>query len=89
VAVFDTVEEALSRANALPYGLAAYAFTESARTARAVADGLRSGMVGINTFGVSLAEAPFGGVGESGYGSEGGTEGLQAYLTTKFVAHLA
>ena len=89
VAMFDTVEEALSRANALPYGLAAYAFTDSARTARAVGDGLQSGMVGINTFGVSLAEAPFGGVRESGYGSEGGTEGLQAYLTTKFVAHIA
>ena len=88
VAVFDTVDESLSRANALPYGLAAYAFTDSARTARAVADGLQSGMVGINTFGVSIAEAPFGGVRESGYGSEGGTEGLQAYLTTKFVAHL-
>jgi succinate-semialdehyde dehydrogenase / glutarate-semialdehyde dehydrogenase len=88
VAVFETPEEALSRANALPYGLAAYAFTDSARTARMVADGLHSGMVGINTFGVSIAEAPFGGVGESGYGSEGGTEGLQAYLATKFVAHI-
>ena len=88
VVVFDTAEEALLRANAMPYGLAAYAFTESARTARLVADGLHSGMVGINTFGVSIAEAPFGGVGESGYGSEGGTEGLQAYLTTKFVAHI-
>lgn len=87
--VFDTAEEALSRANAMPYGLAAYAFTESARTARVVSDGLHCGMVGINTFGVSIAEAPFGGVGESGYGSEGGTEGLQAYLTTKFVAHIS
>lgn len=89
VTTFDTVQEAIDRANALPYGLAAYAFTDSARTARAVGDGLQSGMVGINTFGVSLAEAPFGGVRESGYGSEGGTEGLQAYLSTKFIAHLA
>ena len=89
VIAFDTAEEALARANSLPFGLAAYAFTDSARTARQVADGLQSGMVGINTFGVSIAEAPFGGVRDSGYGSEGGTEGLQAYLTTKFVAHLS
>jgi len=53
----------------------------------AVADGLQAGMVGINTPAISLAEAPFGGVKESGYGSEGGTEGLDAYLCTKFVAH--
>ncbi len=88
ITAFDTAEEALARANALPYGLAAYAFTACARTARLVGDGLQSGMVGINTFGVSIAEAPFGGVRESGYGSEGGTEGLEAYLTTKFVAHI-
>ncbi|GAA4333109.1 NAD-dependent succinate-semialdehyde dehydrogenase [Pigmentiphaga soli] len=89
VVAFDSVEEAVSRANRLPYGLAAYAFTESARTAREVSDGLQVGLLGINTFAVSLAEAPFGGVRESGYGSEGGTEGLDAYLATKFIAHLA
>jgi succinate-semialdehyde dehydrogenase/glutarate-semialdehyde dehydrogenase len=89
ITAFDSAEEALQRANRLPYGLAAYAFTESARTARMVSDGLQAGMVGINTFAVSLAEAPFGGVRESGHGSEGGTEGLDAYLTTKFIAHLS
>ncbi|HYG44940.1 MAG TPA: NAD-dependent succinate-semialdehyde dehydrogenase [Bordetella sp.] len=87
VAVFDTVDEVIGRANDVPYGLAAYAFTRSAATAMAVADGLQAGMVGINTPAISLAEAPFGGVKESGYGSEGGTEGLGAYLCTKFVAH--
>ncbi|GAA4330308.1 NAD-dependent succinate-semialdehyde dehydrogenase [Pigmentiphaga soli] len=89
VTVFDTPDEALARANALPYGLAAYAFTESPRTAAAVARGLSAGMVGINHLAVSLAEAPFGGVRESGYGSEGGTEGLDAYLSPKFVTHLS
>ncbi|MBO1113838.1 NAD-dependent succinate-semialdehyde dehydrogenase [Bordetella petrii] len=89
VAAFDTLDEVIERANGVPYGLAAYAFTRSAATAMAVADGLQAGMVGINTPAISLAEAPFGGVKESGYGSEGGTEGLEAYLCTKFVAHRA
>jgi len=86
---FDTLEEALQRANSLPYGLAAYAFTSSPKTAAAVSSQLQSGMVGINHFAVSIAEAPFGGIRESGYGSEGGIEGLEAYLNTKFVTHLS
>ena len=85
---FDSVEEALERANRLPYGLSAYAFTRSASTAHAVSRGLHAGMVGVNGFGVSLAEAPFGGVKESGYGSEGGVEGLGASLNPKFVAQV-
>lgn len=85
---FDTLDEGLKRANSLPYGLAAYAFTSSESTAGTVSAGLRSGMVGINHFGVSLAEAPFGGINESGHGSEGGSEGLLAYLNTKFVTRL-
>ncbi len=85
LAPFDTLEQAIERANRLPFGLAAYAFTTSGARATAVSDGLAAGMVGVNHFGVSLAEAPFGGVKESGYGSEGGTEGLDAYLVTKFV----
>ena len=88
VVPFDTLEEVLERANRLPYGLSAYAFTRSAATAHAVSRGLQAGMVGINGFGVSLAEAPFGGVKESGYGSEGGVEGLEGYLNTKFVAQV-
>ena len=85
---FDSMEEALTRANSLPFGLAAYAFTDSSRTASAVSTQLAAGMVGVNHFAVSIAEAPFGGIRESGYGSEGGTEGLDAYLNTKFVTHL-
>lgn len=88
VVAFDSADEALARANALPYGLAAYAFTTSARTMELVSSRLSSGMVGINHLGVSLAEAPFGGVRESGYGSEGGMEGLHAYLDTKFISTL-
>lgn len=86
IASFESLDEALQRANSLPYGLSAYAFTSSAATAMAVSARLEAGMVGINSFAVSLAEAPFGGIKESGYGSEGGTEGLGAYLATKFVA---
>src|SRR3546814_3036391 len=66
VVAFDTVDEVIGRANDVPYGLAAYAFTRSAATAMAVADGLQAGMVGINTPAISLAEASFGGVKESG-----------------------
>jgi succinate-semialdehyde dehydrogenase/glutarate-semialdehyde dehydrogenase len=86
IASFETLDEVLQRANGLPYGLSAYAFTSSTATAMAVSARLDAGMVGINSFAVSLAEAPFGGIKESGYGSEGGTEGLGAYLNTKFVA---
>lgn len=88
ISSFDDLDEGISRANALPYGLAAYAFTQSARTSERIARDLRAGMIGINHFAVSLAEAPFGGVGESGYGSEGGSEGLHAYLTPRFVTRL-
>lgn len=83
---FSKLEEGLERANALPYGLGAYAFTASLGTAQRVASGLEAGMVGINTTRLSHAETPFGGVKHSGYGSEGGTEGLDAYLVTKSIS---
>ena len=83
---FDTVEDAIVRANGLPYGLASYAFTGSLDRAHDLADVLRAGMVGINHFGVSTPETPFGGVGDSGFGSESGTEGYLAYTDTKFVS---
>lgn len=86
---FDTLEEVLERANSLPFGLAAYAFTTSNETAALVGAGLKAGMVGINTMGVSNPETPFGGFGESGIGQEGGQEGLMAYLNVKFIAHAA
>ena len=86
VVTFKTIDEVVERANSLPYGLAAYTFTSSAQTANFMGDALQSGMVGVNSIAVSTPETPFGGVKESGYGSEGGIEGLQAYLNTKFIS---
>ena len=82
---FRDIEEAVTEANRLAYGLAAYAYTSSARTATRVAAEVESGMMSINHHGLALPETPFGGVKDSGYGSEGGVEGLEAYLSTKFV----
>jgi succinate-semialdehyde dehydrogenase / glutarate-semialdehyde dehydrogenase len=86
VVTFKSLDEVVERANSLPYGLAAYAFTGSAHTANLIGDALQSGMVGVNSINVSTPETPFGGIKESGYGSEGGLEGLQAYLNTKFIS---
>jgi succinate-semialdehyde dehydrogenase/glutarate-semialdehyde dehydrogenase len=86
VVTFKTFDEVVERANSLPFGLAAYAFTGSAQTANLIGDALQSGMVGVNSINISTPETPFGGVKESGYGSEGGIEGLQAYLNTKFIS---
>jgi succinate-semialdehyde dehydrogenase/glutarate-semialdehyde dehydrogenase len=83
---FKTFDEAVERANSLEYGLASYVFTSSSATANAVGDAIQAGMVGINSVAVSTPETPFGGIKESGYGSEGGIEGLEAYLTTKFIS---
>jgi succinate-semialdehyde dehydrogenase/glutarate-semialdehyde dehydrogenase len=85
---FDTIEEALAEANRLPYGLAAYAFTESARTALRVGDELEAGMIGINHAQMIVCELPFGGIKDSGHGSEGGAEGIQSYLNTKFISQI-
>ncbi len=86
---FRDMEEAVSEANRLAYGLAAYAYTSSSTTATKVAASVESGMMSINHHGLALPETPFGGVKDSGYGSEGGVEGLEAYLSTKFVTQAA
>lgn len=83
---FDTLEDGLAEANRLPYGLSAYAFTRDARTALDVGDGLEAGMIGINQYRIIATELPFGGVKESGHGSEGGAEGIAHYLTNKFIS---
>ncbi|MES2561879.1 MAG: NAD-dependent succinate-semialdehyde dehydrogenase [Pseudomonadota bacterium] len=85
---FTDREEAVRRANSLPYGLSSYVFTESLKTATYAANEIQSGMVNINHFGSALSETPFGGVKESGIGSEGGTETFDGYLVTKFVTHV-
>jgi succinate-semialdehyde dehydrogenase / glutarate-semialdehyde dehydrogenase len=82
---FSTFDEVVEQANRLPHGLAAYAFTESAKRALLIGDALESGMVGINTVLLAAADAPFGGVKESGHGSEDGPEGLAACLVTKSI----
>ena len=82
---FGDLDEAVEEANRLPYGLAAYAYTRSAKTAHAVAARVESGMMAINHHGLALPEVPFGGVKDSGYGSEGGLEAIESYLNTKFV----
>ena len=85
-AEFKVGDEVVERANSLEFGLAAYAFTTSSSTAAAIGDALESGMVGVNSIAISTPETPFGGVKESGHGSEGGIEGLGAYLVTKFIS---
>ncbi len=85
ISTFRDVDQAISEANRLPYGLAAYVFTQDVSEHIALTNGIEAGMIGVNHFGVSMAEIPFGGVKESGYGSEGGTEGLDSYLVTKSV----
>src|SRR5690606_25574881 len=85
IASFDTIEEAIQHANALPFGLAAYVMTRSLARASAMSSAIEAGMVAVNYFTVSTPASPFGGVKESGYGSEGGVEGLDAYLVTKSV----
>lgn len=85
---FDTLEDGLAEANRLPYALSAYAFTTSARTALDVGDGLEAGMIGINQYRIIATELPFGGMKESGHGSEGGREGIAPYLTNKFISQI-
>ena len=83
---FKTFDDAVTEANRLPFGLAAYAWTKSAKTANAVASAVETGMITINHLGLALPEVPFGGVKDSGYGSEGGSEAIEAYLNPKFVS---
>ena len=83
----ETLDDAIAKANALPFGLAAYAFTNSARNADRLAEDVEVGNFSINTLEASVAETPFGGVKESGFGREGGAEGLSHYTIVKNVSH--
>lgn len=87
VTPFDHIDHALQLANHSPYGLAGYLFTDSARVVHRVSERLEVGSLAINGMGVSVPEAPFGGVKDSGYGSESGIEGMEAFLETKFIHH--
>jgi succinate-semialdehyde dehydrogenase/glutarate-semialdehyde dehydrogenase len=82
---FRDFDEAITEANRLPYGLASFAFTRSAKTANAVAANVEAGMMSINHLGLAFPEVPFGGIKDSGYGTEGGAEAIEPYLNAKFV----
>ena len=86
VRTVKSVDEAIAEANRLPYGLSAYAFTSSIKTAHKLSANVQTGMLWINQPAAPWAELPFGGVKDSGYGSEGGPEALEAYLQVKTVA---
>jgi len=86
IVTFKTFDEVVQRANSLEFGLAAYTFTSSPKTATAIGDALQSGMVGVNSVAISMPETPFGGIKDSGYGHEGGIEGLEVYMNKKFIA---
>jgi succinate-semialdehyde dehydrogenase/glutarate-semialdehyde dehydrogenase len=83
---FTNYEDVIKQANRLPYGLAAYAFSRSSKTVNLLGEQIEAGMIGINSYQISVPESPFGGVKESGHGSEEGIEGLDACLVTKFVS---
>ena len=85
ITTFSDLDDALTKANATEFGLAAYVFTASTRTAFRAAEGLEVGMVGINNLVIATAEAPFGGIKLSGFGREGGTEGIEAYTVAKYI----
>ena len=86
IAGFDAEEEGISAANDTEFGLAAYIYTQSLDRALRVAESIDAGMVGVNRGVISDPAAPFGGVKQSGFGREGGTEGIEEYLDTKYIA---
>lgn len=85
IAPFTDEDDVIRRANALPFGLAAYVFTNDAERGTRTAERLESGMVGINEVLLATAEAPFGGIKESGFGREGGALGIMDYLEPKYI----
>ena len=82
---FKDFDEAIEQANRLPFGLAAFVHTENGRQANLAGDAIEAGMIGINTAAISTPDMPFGGIKESGFGSEGGPEGLDGYYVTKAI----
>jgi succinate-semialdehyde dehydrogenase/glutarate-semialdehyde dehydrogenase len=88
LARFSDLDEACQRANDTPYGLAAYAFTESARLAAEISERVSCGVLSVNHFGGASPDIPFGGVRDSGFGREGGAECFDGYMVTKSVSHM-
>jgi succinate-semialdehyde dehydrogenase/glutarate-semialdehyde dehydrogenase len=85
ITTFSDLEDGLAKANATEFGLAGYVFTRNTRTAFLASEGLDTGMVGVNNLVIAAAEIPFGGIKKSGFGREGGSEGIEAYTITKYV----
>ncbi|WP_421360544.1 NAD-dependent succinate-semialdehyde dehydrogenase [Agrobacterium rosae] len=88
VNTFKSFDDAISEANRLPFGLASFAFTGSVKTAHELGRQVEAGMLTINHNGLALPEVPFGGIKDSGYGTEGGSEAVGAYLETRFVSQM-
>ena len=86
---FSHFDDVIAEANRLPYGLASYAFTRSAKIAHDLGRQVEAGMLTINHNGLALPEVPFGGIKDSGYGTEGGSEAVEAYLETRFVSQMS
>jgi len=85
IATFTGLEDGLAKANATGFGLAGYVFTKNTRTAFLASEGLEAGMIGVNTLLLATAEIPFGGIKRSGFGREGGAEGIEYYTTAKHI----
>ncbi|MFH1539985.1 MAG: NAD-dependent succinate-semialdehyde dehydrogenase [bacterium] len=85
ITTFTNLDDALEKANATEYGLAGYIFTKNTKTAFLASEGLDVGMVGVNNLVIASAEIPFGGVKKSGFGREGGSEGIESYTVTKYI----
>lgn len=88
IVAFADFDEVVAEANRLPFGLASYAYTRSSKTVAAIGAALEAGMVTINHVGLALPELPFGGVKDSGYGTEGGSEAIEAYLNSKLITQI-
>ena len=86
---FDKLEDAIAEANRLPFGLASYAFTQSIKNVHMLSHQIEVGMLWINQPATPTPEMPFGGIKDSGYGSEGGPEAMEGYLVTKSVSVMA
>ena len=85
ITTFQNFDEVTERANSIEYGLTSYIFTRSQRLAHETADALEAGMVAVNTFALASAETPYGGVKQSGFGREGGSQGIHDYLNIKYI----
>lgn len=86
ITTFTDLADGVAQANSTEFGLAAYGFSGNVKAAQYMAENLEAGMIGINRGAISDPAAPFGGIGQSGFGREGGTEGIEEYLSVRYLA---